>query len=128
VGSASDSAHRVTRTTGARVLRPQRVCHAPRRGRRQQQHHVYGPITTSGDVYTAKVMGIKSGTLTPAINGAGYSQSGIGLMGYIPPRDGYFAISNSSSGAAIAPANSNINLYKTYNVDDNQYNAGLLRR
>jgi hypothetical protein len=58
----------------------------------------YGPITTSGDVYTAKVMGIKSGTLTPAINGAGYSQSGIGLMGYIPPRDGYFAISNSSSG------------------------------
>ena len=87
----------------------------------------YGPITTNGDVYSSKVIGIKDGVLDPQINGAGISDNGTLISGYLPPRDGYVKIHNPVPQSPIVPANSNINLYKTYNVDGEQYNAGLLQ-
>jgi Tfp pilus assembly protein PilX len=126
VGSDTDPTHRVTRTTGARVYVRNEFVMRPGAVVSNNAITFYGPITTSGDVYGAKQMGIKSGTLTPAINGAGYALSGIVSSGYIAPRDGFIALSNTSAGAPIAPSNSNVNLYKFYNVEDKRYEAGLI--
>ena len=87
MGSAGDPHHRVTRTSGARVYVRNEYVMRPGAVVANGSMTFYGPITTSGDVYASKVMGIKSGTLTPAINGAGYSQSSILVTGYIQPRD-----------------------------------------
>ena len=87
----------------------------------------YGPITANGDVYGSKLIGIKDGTYDPEIKGAGISDNGIQISGYLPPRDGFVKIHNPVAQSPIAPSNSNVNLYKTYDVDGEQYNAGLLQ-
>jgi hypothetical protein len=128
VGSAGDPARRVTRTTGARIYVRNEYVNRPGAVVANNNITFYGPITTSGDVYGSKTMAIKTGSLTPAINGAGYSQSSTTISGYTTPRDGYYAITNTASGTPIAPSNSNVNLYKTYVAEDGeQHSAGLIQ-
>jgi len=128
VGTAAEPTHRVTRTTGARVY--VRNEYAMRPGAVVANNNItfYGPITTNGDVYGSKQVAIKGGgAVEPQIKGRGYANPGLLISGYIPPRDGYETIHNPVASSPIAPSNSNVNLYKTYAVDGQQYNAGLIQ-
>lgn len=127
VGSAGEPTRRVTRTTGARVYVRNEYVMRPGAVVANNNITFYGPITTNGDVYGSRQIAIKTGSINPQVKGAGYSNSGLLISGYIAPRDGYLPIHNPTALAPIAPSNSNVNLYKTYNVDGQQYNAGLVQ-
>jgi Tfp pilus assembly protein PilX len=127
VGSSSEPTRRVTRTTGARVYVRNEYVMRPGAVVANNNITFYGPIKTNGDVYSSKQIAIKSGSIDPEIRGAGYSDKGLLISGYIPPRDGYLPIHNPVALSPIAPSNGNVNLYKTYNVDGEQYSAGLIQ-
>jgi cytoskeletal protein CcmA (bactofilin family) len=126
VGSEGDPVHRVTRTNGARVYVRNEYVMRPGAVVANGNATFYGPITATGDVYVSKQMGIKSGTSTPAINGRGFSQSAVTISGYVQPTGQYWPIENTTANAPIAPSNGEVNLYKTYTVNDKPYNASLL--
>ena len=127
VGGEGDSTSRITRTAGARVYVRNEFVMRPGAVVANGNITFYGPITTTGDVYSAKQMGIKTGASTPAINGKGYSQSAITSTGYTTPTGSYWPIDNTAANAPIAPSNDSVNRYRTYATDDGQqYNAGLL--
>ena len=127
VGSPGDPTHRVTRTSGARVYVRNEFVLRPGAVVANGELVFYGPMTVTGDVYTAGKMGIKTGTSTPAINGRGYSRDAYTVSGYQAPTGQYWPVENSTSGAPIAPTNSNVNRYKTYQVNGETKNAGLLQ-
>ena len=127
VGSPGEPTQRVTRTTGARVYVRNEYAMRPGAIVANNSITLYGPITTYGDVYGSKLVGLKDGTYDPEVKGAAISDNGIQVSGYLPPRDGFVKIHNPVAQSPIAPSNSNVNLYKTYDVDGQQYNAGLVQ-
>ena len=127
VGSPDDPVHRVTRTTGARVYVRNEYIMRPGAVVANGNITLYGPITTTGDVYSSKQLAMKTGASTPVVNGRGYSQSVLLTSGYTQPTGQYWPIDNATSGAAIAPTNDSLNRYRTYSVDGETRNAGLLQ-
>jgi hypothetical protein len=127
VGTPDDPVHRVTRTTGARVYVRNEYVMRPGAVVANGNITFYGPITTTGDVYSSKQMAMKTGTSTPVVNGKGYSQSVLLTSGYTQPTGQYWPVENATAGAPIAPTNTDVNRYKTYTTDGETYNAGLLQ-
>ncbi|MEA2733725.1 MAG: hypothetical protein QOE14_176, partial [Humisphaera sp.] len=127
VGSSDDPSRRVTRTTGARIFVRREYGMRPGAVLANNNITFVGPITANGDVYGSKNMALKNGPSgTPVVNGAGYSMTQTTGAGYLFPRDLYHGIVNSSAGTPIAPRNADVNLYKTYTVDDKPYSADIL--
>jgi Tfp pilus assembly protein PilX len=125
VGSATVAAHRVSRATGARVFVQSEYVMKPGAIVANNSITLSGPITTFGDVYSPKTMLVRTGSV---VNGNGYAQPPFQTISpYTQPSKGYKSITNTAPGAAIAPANTDVNRYKTYKAADGEtHSADLL--
>jgi Tfp pilus assembly protein PilX len=126
VGVESESSSSITRTAGARVYVRNEYVMKPGAMVANNSFTIAGPVTSNGDVYSAKHLAMKVGTSTPVVNGAGYAPTAMPQgVGWSQPRDGYRPLSNSGT-PPIAPTNSEINLYKTYTLHEQPHDAELL--
>jgi hypothetical protein len=123
--SADGDGSPITRNAGARVYVRNEYVMKPGAAVSNNAITFNGPIITTGDVYSGKTMALKIGTSTPLINGAGYAPSWTTGVGYTTPRDGYRSL-GSDSGTQVAPTNSDVNTYKTYDSGGTTYNASVL--
>ena len=117
-----DSESRIERTTGARLY--------VRNEYQLKQAAVFnntvtfnGPFSVNGDVWTTKSLGLRVGAQVPYVSGVGYCRTATTGIGWTSPAGGFRA---SSTIAAAGPNNNEVNLYKTYEVDEVIYNASVL--
>jgi Tfp pilus assembly protein PilX len=120
VGQSSSS--RVSKSTGARIyVRNEYVLkHA---AAFNNTVSINGPFTITGDVYTTKTLGLKIGAQTPYVSGAGYCKTASTGVGFTSPGGGWKTM---ASPAQVAPSNTELNLYKTYDIDQVTYNCATI--
>jgi Tfp pilus assembly protein PilX len=121
VGQASSS--KVSKTTGARVyVRNEYIL--KQAAAFNNNVALNGPFTVAGDVYTTKQLSLKIGALgTPYVSGYGYCKTAQTGVGFTSPAGGWKTMTTPSQ---VAPSNSELNLYKTYEVDQVTYNCTTL--
>jgi hypothetical protein len=120
--AGTNSNTRVTRTGGARVYvrNEYQIKHA---GAFNNNASVPVGTAFTGDVWSYKSLGLKSGVPSASVSGVGYCKTATTGVGWVNPAGGFKAVVLQT---AASPDNTLINLYKTYIASDVTYNCDVI--